>query len=514
MTAPTSHLRLLAEVTDQLGSEHGGLGVADSVLPAVVEAFGATVGTLAAFRTPSTLRLLGLVGLDHQADMQHTWEEFDLSAALPLTEAARTGKPVWIPDSAAVRDQYPAWPGLSSHGSLCVVPMRSRGRLVGVLGLTWAEPREFSDSDRDTLCAVASIAAAACLVDGQDLGRRLDWLDSDLGLEGVQLAHLVRSTSSVVPRTVGTAGATGAPNLSWLVEAPNDLALGVACEGVLALARAHGTPPALAARDVADLAQELQGLASAVVLQVAPDAGWVAVAGVNECIVLTAPVMAGAGITAFTGSEAAADEHVLVPDGQGASVLALLLAPGVPAPDAARLARVALAEFERARGISAEDLLRRVGERLGEHGLDSALAGALALVVAPRAARSTLLRRFPARPLAAPLARRFALAAVGPEPGSELAFRLSLVVDELVTNATRHSDGTIDVSVDIGSGGVRVWVSDDDDRGPVLPSRPAAGELELEESGRGLLLVDALVDGWGVEPRRSGGKVVWAYLRA
>ncbi|MFE7105321.1 ATP-binding protein [Streptomyces sp. NPDC057575] len=33
---------------------------------------------------------------------------------------------------------------------------------------------------------------------------------------------------------------------------------------------------------------------------------------------------------------------------------------------------------------------------------------------------------------------------------------------------------------------------------------------ELDEGGRGLVLVDAVTDKWGVEPRRDGrGKTVW-----
>ncbi|WP_405560769.1 ATP-binding protein [Streptomyces sp. NBC_01180] len=55
------------------------------------------------------------------------------------------------------------------------------------------------------------------------------------------------------------------------------------------------------------------------------------------------------------------------------------------------------------------------------------------------------------------------------------------------------------------AGGVRVEGADG---WPQLPSA-AVGD-ELDEGGRGLVLVDALTDRWGVEPRRDGcGKTVW-----
>lgn len=54
--------------------------------------------------------------------------------------------------------------------------------------------------------------------------------------------------------------------------------------------------------------------------------------------------------------------------------------------------------------------------------------------------------------------------------------------------------------------GVRVEVSDGDERLPVLRH---AGDEDEDENGRGLALLDAVVDKWGVDSRRQGGKTVW-----
>lgn len=80
---------------------------------------------------------------------------------------------------------------------------------------------------------------------------------------------------------------------------------------------------------------------------------------------------------------------------------------------------------------------------------------------------------------------------------------LALLATELVANAVRHGDGDIDITVRVNEGSVRVEVRD-----------ASAGEIEVgdlisdKEHGRGLALVDALAEAWGVEPTLDG-KSVW-----
>ncbi|MFH8791933.1 ATP-binding protein [Streptomyces sp. NPDC017941] len=88
----------------------------------------------------------------------------------------------------------------------------------------------------------------------------------------------------------------------------------------------------------------------------------------------------------------------------------------------------------------------------------------------------------------------------------EAADAVVLCVSELTTNALLHGvppgRGYL---LRIGKAGtaVRVEVHDSGD------GRPRLAKGGVGESGRGLLLVSALADKWGVEPR-DPGKVVWA----
>ncbi|TXS42414.1 ATP-binding protein [Streptomyces sp. OR43] len=83
-----------------------------------------------------------------------------------------------------------------------------------------------------------------------------------------------------------------------------------------------------------------------------------------------------------------------------------------------------------------------------------------------------------------------------------------LALTELIANVVRHVPGRRCQTFIFrlpGGEGVRVEVADD---WPQLP-RTVEGDV-LDEGGRGLLLVDAVTDKWGVEARRDGGgKAVW-----
>ncbi|WP_324788929.1 ATP-binding protein [Streptomyces sp. H51] len=92
--------------------------------------------------------------------------------------------------------------------------------------------------------------------------------------------------------------------------------------------------------------------------------------------------------------------------------------------------------------------------------------------------------------------------------------RAEQIIAELAANAALHGnvrgrDFRLTLALDTGTGVLRIAVTDA--RGDQLPS-PCAnfGDSPDGESGRGLLLVTALADRWGVEPYPPGGKTVWA----
>ena len=86
----------------------------------------------------------------------------------------------------------------------------------------------------------------------------------------------------------------------------------------------------------------------------------------------------------------------------------------------------------------------------------------------------------------------------------------ALLTTELVSNAIRHTRDELVISVRLAAGRLRVGVSDSSHRRPQLVQ---VGSRDT--SGRGLHLVQALADGWGVDPDERGlGKTVWFEVAA
>lgn len=83
----------------------------------------------------------------------------------------------------------------------------------------------------------------------------------------------------------------------------------------------------------------------------------------------------------------------------------------------------------------------------------------------------------------------------------------TLLVTELVTNAARHVGGALHVEAGVCDTTLRVEVCDGSRCLPVLAGLP---DWE-SESGRGMVLLDALSDRWGAEAIPTG-KRVWFEL--
>lgn len=144
-------------------------------------------------------------------------------------------------------------------------------------------------------------------------------------------------------------------------------------------------------------------------------------------------------------------------------------------------------------GSATAESARVIGDGSGIHGGGGRLSVPLRLdATAPRCARVVV---------------DGALAEWGLKGVAETA---ALIVSELVTNAVVHGcePAALMLYTDPGADGGLLFV-EVDDAGPAKPERRAAGFDA--ESGRGLVLVDALAADWGCEAT-GGGKRVWASI--
>jgi anti-sigma regulatory factor (Ser/Thr protein kinase) len=115
---------------------------------------------------------------------------------------------------------------------------------------------------------------------------------------------------------------------------------------------------------------------------------------------------------------------------------------------------------------------------------------------------------FPPTLLSARQARAFVAAGLRTAGVSDtgLADRMAMVTSELVTNAVLHARTEIEVRLAVDDREIHLQVSDQ-----ASPRPCRAPPSTTATSGRGLVLVDALADAWGVSAPDGGtGKTVWA----
>jgi PAS domain S-box-containing protein len=115
-------------------------------------------------------------------------------------------------------------------------------------------------------------------------------------------------------------------------------------------------------------------------------------------------------------------------------------------------------------------------------------------------------QRLRAHPSSVPAARRLVRDALVQARRSDLIEAAQLLVSEVVTNALVHAGTAIDFRASIGEAGLRVEVTDGSTQAPTPRSHGS-----MAGTGRGLRLLEQLVDRWGTYTH-ADGKTVWFEL--
>ena len=90
--------------------------------------------------------------------------------------------------------------------------------------------------------------------------------------------------------------------------------------------------------------------------------------------------------------------------------------------------------------------------------------------------------------------------------GEDTLCHAQLLVTELVTNAARHAQSAVDLTIAGEHGRVRIEARDDSNAIPIAP------RVDTETRHRGLQLIEDLSEVWGVDVSGGEGKVVWCEL--
>ncbi|MCX4766829.1 SpoIIE family protein phosphatase [Streptomyces sp. NBC_01275] len=525
-TAALAHARTVQDVIDVLKDTHGltHLG-ATSLVMGLVEAGRIRLiaeGPEGSF-VPGTL----VTGIDEP---------------YPMSEVVRTLTPRFIESPEEFAGGYPMlWPHITDLKitSAAYLPLIVQARPIGAMGLLYSDRRGFTPEERNILVALGSSIA-------QSLQRAMFYEQEKDIAEGLQQAMLPRTIPSVpgadvaVRYRAATIGGTHGRDIGgdWydLIPLPGGRVGAVigdvqghdthaaAVMGqlriVLRAYAAEGHPPATVMARASVFLHELDTDRFATCLYAEADLSTGVVQAVRaghidpllrapDGVCRRAPVPGGLplGLSAEFGSldypvgtiELDPGHTLLLcTDGlveqpgadldDGLDALTALIASG---PEDVRELADLLIDVAEDRGGDDDVALLLLRRR----GPDTAQAGGrLQQHVAP------------GDPEALAEARHMTGAAVRAWGPSDRADEIELVADELITNALMHTEGAAIVTLRVLTGTDRRLRVEVEDSSSALPRRREAGESGV--SGRGLLLVDLLADGWGVEAR-GGGKCVW-----
>ncbi|NTU84074.1 MAG: GAF domain-containing protein [Chloroflexales bacterium] len=152
---------LLQTVTASLSTALTPTDVAQVIVAQGAAALGAYAGILV--RCHDQLPLLELVA--SQGYTISAWGDgttLPLDAPLPLAEAVRTGRAIWLHDPAEYAAHYPHLAGLPQRSTaVAALPLRAAGQLVGAIGFSFATPQPFTAEDRAFAATLAEHGAQA-----------------------------------------------------------------------------------------------------------------------------------------------------------------------------------------------------------------------------------------------------------------------------------------------------------------------------------------------------------------
>jgi K+-sensing histidine kinase KdpD len=89
------------------------------------------------------------------------WRTIPMNQSVPLTDAAREGRPLWLSSRADWLTHYPHLQQEAIHSAAAALPLLVKGRVLGAIGLSFSQARSFNEDDRAFFTAVAHACAQA-----------------------------------------------------------------------------------------------------------------------------------------------------------------------------------------------------------------------------------------------------------------------------------------------------------------------------------------------------------------
>jgi anti-sigma regulatory factor (Ser/Thr protein kinase) len=532
-TRPEQARRVLA-YTAALAEADSLPDVIDTVATMVLPAFGAT-GMLVSLLESGRLKLAGHTGYGPPA--VKLLDVLDVEDNAPIAQVMRSREPLFLSSRQAYLRLFPGRKELvdtTGKHAWVFLPLTVSGRALGTLTISFDEPRRLAPDERSLLVSVGGLIA-------QTFARaRLRDLERTLAAE-LQAQLLPRA----LPEPVGLSArarylpATDGMGVGgdWydVLELPGQriglvigdvqghnmraaAVMGQLRNALRAYAAEGHEPAAVLSRTnrlMSDLDPTLFATCCYLVLDLRTSTATLALAGHpppllrqpdGQVTTLSAPVGPPLGV-------APEDEYLTREVALAAGAVVVLYTDGL-VEDSRRTLDEGLAGLTDVLQESDVDDLDLLVDSLVAVAVDTGhRSDDIATLVVrhdglleserPINARTMVDR---ADPRAARSARDFIAGFLSAPELVDVRDNCVLLVSEVVTNALRHTDGEVSLELWRFPRWLRVEVADETSRGPVAELHDP-----LDDSGRGVPLMDALSDRWGTAPH-GDGKVVWFEL--
>jgi PAS domain-containing protein len=508
--------------------------VIDVVATMVLPAFGAT-GMLVSLVESNRLKLAGHSG--YRPGAVALLDVLSTDDDVPISQVLRTREPLFLPSRDAYLASFPGGGDVveaTGKQAWAFLPLTVSGRALGTLTVSFDDPRDFPPDERSLLVSVGGllaqtlararlrdsertlaaelqqqllpralprppglVATARYLAATDGMGVGGDWYDV-LELPGDRVALVIGDVQGHTMQAAAVMGQLRNALRAYAAEghepgavmsrtnrlmAELDPGVFATCAIVMVDLRSSRTQLVLAGHPP-PVRRTADGLAGPLDAPVGPPLGVV-----NDQEYQAGIVRLGRGDTLVLFTDGLVEDSARSFDEGLATVLATLRASDTDDLEA-------LADRLLAGSVDPDHRSDDVALLVVRHdGLPES--------VLPAHARTWIDRE---DPRAARAAREFIAGHLSEPALGDLRETAILLVSEVVTNALRHTDGRVDLELWRFADRVRVEVSDETSRNPV----PAVSSL-LDESGRGVPLMDALSDRWGTSPH-GAGKVVWFEL--
>ena len=153
--------RLLRRLSAELARLHTSEEVAAYILGAVVQVLGGNTGSLCLLTGDGNLQIVAEEG--YSAAVTAVWTTFPVDAALPASDAVRTGTAVFLTSPEDRDTRYPIFKErpVVQDNAYAIEPLVADDRVFGALVVGFTDAREFADHQKALLANVAATCAAA-----------------------------------------------------------------------------------------------------------------------------------------------------------------------------------------------------------------------------------------------------------------------------------------------------------------------------------------------------------------